>query len=447
MEINPDDLLIFKKRGISGSASSSKTNDSSNNVVNGKKQPLESSVVQQKPQPKINTQDINLPAKNLSNTTNISSTSNPSNIANTSSISNKPPIAQEKKSEKTVATTPTSVIPTKSDTSKIQPEATKKDNIKSNHPNQPISLKSGSKPMTNPTIITSKTDTAKTKTDNDALSKKLFERNQAIERKINMEISKEGNALTFENNNSSTDKDLFSEDLLLSPDSTGKTSNKKRPEKNKASNQKEESVDGLACINHPWRSAYAMCSYCHRPFCYADIAKSGGKNYCLEDIDEVSKVQSVLVKKIYIYNYIAGIIFLLSIGILLYYSYPQIHYSFSNMLLSIKNLGILNFIKSININYLFEIRNLLILVFTVIGSLFLFMKSEKATIIATLFLAAITFLVSYTYLSTNVYYFLYLFMVYVLTMVVLAAGKMSNIGSLHLSEVTERIEWPRAETF
>ncbi len=46
-----------------------------------------------------------------------------------------------------------------------------------------------------------------------------------------------------------------------------------------------ESASGLNCIWHPWRQAYAICSYCHRAFCFEDIVAERGNYYCLEDMD------------------------------------------------------------------------------------------------------------------------------------------------------------------
>ncbi len=61
----------------------------------------------------------------------------------------------------------------------------------------------------------------------------------------------------------------------------------------KAGARSRMAADGLQCTWHPWRSAYAVCEQCHRPFCFEDITASGGDYYCLEDIDKAAAVPMV----------------------------------------------------------------------------------------------------------------------------------------------------------
>ncbi len=48
------------------------------------------------------------------------------------------------------------------------------------------------------------------------------------------------------------------------------------------------------CAWHPWRPAYALCDYCHRPFCFEDLVEAAGLFYCLEDID--TAIQTLNIK-------------------------------------------------------------------------------------------------------------------------------------------------------
>ncbi|EQD58270.1 hypothetical protein B2A_04436, partial [mine drainage metagenome] len=54
----------------------------------------------------------------------------------------------------------------------------------------------------------------------------------------------------------------------------------------KGEREEREAAEGMYCVWHPWRSAYAICHYCHRPFCFEDLVESNGNYYCLEDIDK-----------------------------------------------------------------------------------------------------------------------------------------------------------------
>ncbi len=57
----------------------------------------------------------------------------------------------------------------------------------------------------------------------------------------------------------------------------------------RAEQASKEAAIGLTCVWHPWRPAYAVCDYCHRPFCFEDIIEQKGHYYCLEDIDKVAE--------------------------------------------------------------------------------------------------------------------------------------------------------------
>ena len=63
--------------------------------------------------------------------------------------------------------------------------------------------------------------------------------------------------------------------------------------KSRSEEQSEEAATGLSCVWHPWRPAYAICNYCHRPFCFEDIVEQKGHYYCLEDIDKVGSADTL----------------------------------------------------------------------------------------------------------------------------------------------------------
>ncbi|MEM0154774.1 MAG: hypothetical protein QW814_02990, partial [Methanothrix sp.] len=56
----------------------------------------------------------------------------------------------------------------------------------------------------------------------------------------------------------------------------------KKKGKSRSEEESEEAAEGLSCVWHPWRPAYAICNYCHRPFCFEDIVEQNGHYYCLE---------------------------------------------------------------------------------------------------------------------------------------------------------------------
>ncbi|MEM0200980.1 MAG: hypothetical protein QXD23_01085 [Candidatus Micrarchaeaceae archaeon] len=392
MAINPEDLLIFKKRKGSGSIEKTEQNKPQSEKIQGKTQ-----------QPTEINEDKSLSVNNKSNITN-SNQNIPNSIQNISK-------------EKQINTVQNKLFFNKK---------------------QKVIKQSTSNPL--PTTV------PKSKTQEEVLSEKLFQNKGAeVDNQINNQLNTESNSLNLNKTREyiELEKNLFSEKDLIATEDSNFLSN----EKNKEDINKTHSVKGLSCINHPWRSAYALCNYCHRPFCYADLSKNEGKNYCLEDIDQISKTQAVLVKKNNIYNYAASIFLFLIVVIFLYYSYQQLHYTTFNLFNKINSLGFINFIKTISFNYIYQLQNLLILLFSIIGGVLLLFKNEKTIIISVLILVILSMVLSYTYLISNTYYFLYSFISCIICMILIAIGKMSKIGNLHIAEVTEGIEWPRVETF
>ena len=279
--------------------------------------------------------------------------------------------------------------------------------------------------------------------------KKTASNKKDLEHHITKQINTESAAFEFSKDKKKQElaSTLLSENDLMTIKTSGWDEPQNIPSKMNQEKTAKEPVKGLSCINHPWRSAYAMCAYCHRPFCFADMTKRYDKNYCLEDIDQVTRTPAIKSKRIVAYNYLAGLIFLIGAGIILYNSYPQIHYSVNFIIISIKGIGIVNFVKSITLPYLYSLENTFIVAFSIIGGLLLFFRSNKAVILSVLFIVIITLVVSYNYLESSVNYLLYAFISYILSISIVALGKMSNIGNMSFSEVTEGIEWPKIETF
>lgn len=393
MSINPDDLLIFKKRKESGldKQKEEKEEPQDNKKADIKQQPV------------------------------VSSTSSSPNLNQSKTQNNKPVTNAVVKNNK---------VPEKQKSFLFGKKSTpEKQKVTSSKSTSNIS------------------QTPKPKTQEEILSKQLFQNNnQALDNSINQQLSKESTLLNLGKTKEYTDleKNLLTEKDLNEVD----TSNPMSSNENKKEDiNKTHSVTGLSCVNHPWRSAYALCNYCHRPFCYADLAKEDNKNYCLEDLDQITKTQVVLVKKNFVYNYVASIFLFLVVAILLIYAYQQIHYTTLNFYNGLTSLGLVLFIKTLTFNYIYQLQNPLIVLFSIIAGILLLIRSQKTTILSTLILVILSLVLSYAYLISNTYYFLYAFISCIIGMSIIALGKMNNMGQLHIAEATEGIEWPRIETF
>ncbi len=414
MTINPDDLLIFKKRKASGSSKDKE--EAKDNKEQQKDNNNTTETKQQTPNNAVTTPNVD--AKPTQTTQSVESSQQTSTTNTQTTVNNE--------------NNPVSTAPKQE--SQVQSK-----NIKPAKPPKPMKKGKAEKNKV-------QTTPSKPKTQEEVLSEKLFQnKSQSLDNGINQKLSKESNSLNLGKTNEYSDleKNLLTEKDLMTT-GTISTSNL---ETVKEDINKTHSVNGLSCINHPWRSAYALCNYCHRPFCYADLAKENNKNYCLEDLDQITKTQTVLVKKDFIYDYVASIFLFAVAGIFLFYAYQQIHYTTLNFFNSLFSLGLIPFIKTLSLSYIYQLQNPLIVLFSVIAGILLLVKREKATITSALILVIISMVLSYTFLISNTYYFLYSFISCVVCMSIIALGKMNNIGSLHVAEVTEGIEWPRVETF
>ncbi len=390
MTINPDDLLIFKKRKTSLSSEQKEENKEN------KEAPI---------------------------------TNNTKTNQDTSVIVNNTPTSVVKPSTQTAQNT----INTENNPVNNTKQNLETQNKKIKPAKQDKSEKNSNQIASNP------------KTKEEILSKKLFQNTtQSLDSKINQQLSKESNLFDLGKTNEYSDleKNLLTEKDLMTEESMSSTL-----ETNKEDINKTQSVKGLSCVNHPWRSAYALCNFCHRPFCYADLAKEKNKNYCLEDLDQVTKTQAIFTKKNFIYNYVASIFLFIIAAIFLIYAYQQIHYTTLNFFKSLTSLGLIPFIKTLSINYIYQLQNPLIVLFSIIAGILLLVRREKAVITSALILVILSMALSYTFLISNTYYFLYSFISCVISLSIISLGKMSNIGDLHIAEVTEGIEWPRVETF
>jgi hypothetical protein len=166
--------------------------------------------------------------------------------------------------------------------------------------------------------------------------------------------------------------------------------------------QSRDAAKGKACTNHPWIESYAMCAYCHRPFCFRDIIEFNRNYYCLEDIDHVSTEYATKVTSAR--NNIAlvsGALLMVAFALFIYFANVQV----ANALLYLHNAGLPFFLAHINYSYTFSLLEAILMVLCFVDAMLLFVHTSNATYIGTLacFFTVTTF--CYEYLSTGMFYF------------------------------------------
>ena len=141
--------------------------------------------------------------------------------------------------------------------------------------------------------------------------------------------------------------------------------------------EEREAAEGMYCVWHPWRSAYAICHYCHRPFCFEDLVESGGNYYCLEDIDKVGAVQeSNEIRKLPLnLNIVSGIIFMVPMVIVLLFSGNGL----AEAIAFAQRAGFFTFISNATFAYASALVGMLLAFFCFVAGVMIFVGSKKST--------------------------------------------------------------------
>ncbi|MEM3228031.1 MAG: hypothetical protein QW774_01570 [Candidatus Micrarchaeaceae archaeon] len=206
-----------------------------------------------------------------------------------------------------------------------------------------------------------------------------------------------------------------------------------------------EAAKGLTCVLHPWRPAYAICSYCKRPFCYADLVEYDGKFYCLEDIDKVATGRKPAAVTSYNrFSSAAGGIFLVTAIIFGYFIYPQLSYIASYVSASGLTAFVLNYQK-----YATPLLNTIIILMLIAAGVNVLVRRGKGSYSSAILGGLIIVAISYEYLNSSISYLLLTSLLGFISIVLLAYGRVAKSATEEEAEVkqTNTIEWPRLETF
>ncbi len=205
----------------------------------------------------------------------------------------------------------------------------------------------------------------------------------------------------------------------------------------KAQTESKEAAVGLSCVWHPWRTAYAICDYCHRPFCFEDIMEHNGHYYCLEDIDAVSaagpakEAQGLSYGKM---SFASGALLVLSFAVFLLFANGQLAYivGYAN------SVGFFMFLSSMTAAEALTFTGMLVSFFEFVAGILIFMQSKKgfAASLGMSLLGALLF--SYQFLTEGTLYSLVVGAASFAAMIAVAA-------STRTMRFTEKEEAPAAQ--
>ncbi len=201
---------------------------------------------------------------------------------------------------------------------------------------------------------------------------------------------------------------------------------------------------GRTCVTHPWRDAYAICSYCKRPFCYSDIVAYGKGFYCTEDISKVSASTAERLKNsINTFAYVSAVLLVANAALLLYFN-PQSLIVINEVMKT----GPLEFIKSINYVSLVYLSNLFIILFGFISAALLFANSGKGAAIGGLVDSFTIIITTYELLNTNANYLFAVSAIAFVSIATIALSRMSAANKEYQEELEyPNVEWPKVEGF
>ncbi len=204
---------------------------------------------------------------------------------------------------------------------------------------------------------------------------------------------------------------------------------------------------GDMCFNHPWRQAYARCSFCKRPFCYADLVGYSGKQYCIEDMNHAQPAKPDAHLSTNRFTYISSILFLASSLILFYYTYPQFLLLFAQL----QRVGFSSFINNVSYIYFVILASSAFVVLGLASSIAVLSTSHAKFFFSAVILLAMLLFFPYEYLSSSSTYYgnylLYVTIIVFVNMIMLVMSRIGYEGRASAQKVAEQIEWPRLETF
>ncbi len=234
-------------------------------------------------------------------------------------------------------------------------------------------------------------------------------------------------------------------DEALKMDGNVKAGSKKK-DKKKSEDESRKLAEGLTCVWHPWRKAYAVCAICHRPFCFEDLVEYGGKYYCLEDIDKV-KMKNAPESRSQYFNAIAGIMFILPFVLLFYLNIN----SFINAVGIAQSVGFFSFITAEYMPYIMQIAYIVLAVISFAEGILAFVGSRKALPIGVGIGAVLIVLFVYEYIESLSAYYLGIIFIYIAAIAfVIYARFRYDIEVAVSKQITESempADWPAAVRF
>ena len=201
------------------------------------------------------------------------------------------------------------------------------------------------------------------------------------------------------------------------------------------------------CEWHPWRPAYAVCNYCHRPFCYEDIVEVGKNHYCLEDMDRISDTYyEELYMKYNSVGFISAGMFMLAFLVFIYFASGQLLYLAGYA----GRIGLPAFISDLNYSYATAILGFGLAAFGLFDAVLILMQSKRGYTMGFVIGLSNVALFSYQFLNSGTAYMAFISVIAFSAIVLLAYSKVSYYEVPEQSpyyNAARQMEWSNPSRF
>lgn len=190
------------------------------------------------------------------------------------------------------------------------------------------------------------------------------------------------------------------------------------------------------CTWHPWRQAYEVCNYCHRPFCFEDIVEKRGKFYCLEDVDKTPAPGAKAEHSYESLNIVGAGLLMISFIVFIYFGYSQFVYQATNLVEALPSItnGFTVLLKFANPVSIFSLFGALFTFIGFISGITVLGHNNKAFITGIIAGTLSTAMFSYAYLSYTQTYALIISVFSFVSMIMLLLSKGSEFTSIEQQE-------------
>ncbi len=204
---------------------------------------------------------------------------------------------------------------------------------------------------------------------------------------------------------------------------------------------------GEKCTNHPWRDAYAQCSYCKRYFCYPDLVRYEGKEYCLEDLSKAPIARNTFKVGPNRYTYLASLLLIVSSLFILYHTYPQV----IGIIGQISKSGIYGFLMNLSLSSEIGLVNIFVVVGGLISGVVVFRNSGAGVgfTILVIFIALGLFVFEYmNVVNTGApNYYIYIIALLIFDTVFTIVSRIEFVERSYEKKSITTVDWPKFETF